>query len=155
HAMRHPTLPRAERAARRSVAHPTRSFRAAALLAAAASLVACKKLSEVTDKPASDQSGASSAAASGPAAGVGPVVKIAAGTLRAGTPCGGTPRITTEELVGDSISLGEFSIDVLPYPNDPSKPVRVDVSRDEAASLCAQAGKRLCTELEWERACKG
>ena len=29
------------------------------------------------------------------------------------------------------------------------------MTRDEAAGLCSQAGKRLCTELEWERACKG
>jgi sulfatase modifying factor 1 len=29
------------------------------------------------------------------------------------------------------------------------------VSRDEAATLCESKGKRLCSELEWERACKG
>jgi hypothetical protein len=85
----------------------------------------------------------------------GPVVTIPAGALKAGTPCGGVPRITNEELVGESIQMGEFAIDVLPYPNDPTKPMRTDVSRDEAAGLCAAQGKRLCTELEWERACKG
>ena len=63
--------------------------------------------------------------------------------------------MTTEELVGETIAMGEFTIDVLPYPNDPTQPAKVNVSRDEAAQLCAARGKRLCTELEWERACKG
>src|SRR5687768_13083302 len=60
----------------------------------------------------------------------GRVVTIPAGALKAGTPCGGVPRITNEELVGESIQMGEFAIDVLPYPNDPTKPMRTDVSRD-------------------------
>jgi hypothetical protein len=84
-----------------------------------------------------------------------PTVKVPAGQLKAGVACGEAPRVTTEELVGAVIPMGEFTIDVLPYPNDPSKPVRVDVSRDEAQALCVEGGKRLCTELEWERACKG
>jgi len=29
------------------------------------------------------------------------------------------------------------------------------VTRDEAKRACAERGERLCTELEWERACKG
>ena len=108
------------------------------------------------DKPADPQAGDSGApATSAGVAGKGPTVTIPAGAVKAGMPCGGFPRVTNEELVGDSIQLNEFTIDVLPYPNDPSKPVRVDVSRDEAAGLCAADGKRLCTELEWERACKG
>lgn len=84
-----------------------------------------------------------------------PTVKVPAGQLKAGVACGESPRVTTEELVGAVIAMGEFTIDVLPYPNDPSKPVRVDVSREEAQALCVEGGKRLCTELEWERACKG
>ena len=82
-------------------------------------------------------------------------VTVPAGQLKAGMACGATPRVTTEELVGEAVAVGEFAIDVLPYPNDPTKPVRVDVTRAEAQSLCAAEGKRLCTELEWERACKG
>ena len=101
--------------------------------------------------------GAASAAATGSAgpAGRGPTVAIPAGDLKAGAPCGTTPRSSHEELTGEVIQLNEFSIDVFPYPNDPTKPARVDVSRDEAAELCKADGKRLCTELEWERACKG
>ncbi|HEY8427170.1 MAG TPA: SUMF1/EgtB/PvdO family nonheme iron enzyme, partial [Sandaracinaceae bacterium] len=43
----------------------------------------------------------------------------------------------------------------LPYPNDPARPPQLVASRREAAALCEAEGKRLCTELEWERACKG
>lgn len=46
-------------------------------------------------------------------------------------------------------------MDRLPYPNDPRMPVLTSVSRDEAHRKCAEKNARLCTELEWERACKG
>jgi sulfatase modifying factor 1 len=90
-----------------------------------------------------------------PPANGGPAQKIPAGTLVAGSGCDAVPRITTEELVATPIALGEFTMDEFPYPNDPSKPPLTGVSRDEAAKLCEAEGKRLCTELEWERACKG
>ena len=51
--------------------------------------------------------------------------------------------------------LGPFTIDRLPYPNDPSVQPRTGVTRGEAERLCEESGQRLCTELEWERACKG
>jgi hypothetical protein len=110
---------------------------------------ACKR-----GKGADDKDGA---APDSSAAGIatGPTVTVPGGKLIAGSVCGVTPRITNEELPGDAINLNDFTIDVFPYPNDPGKPARVDVTRDEAASLCAASGKRLCTELEWERACKG
>lgn len=85
----------------------------------------------------------------------GPLVTIAPGTLVAGTPCQKTPRITNEELEGVSIQMGEFTIDTYPYPNDPAKPPMTGVTRDQAEALCKGRGRRLCTELEWERACKG
>src|SRR5262249_42085591 len=48
-----------------------------------------------------------------------------------------------------------YSIDRYLYPNDPAKPPLTGVARGRAAELCQQVGGRLCTELEWERACKG
>jgi hypothetical protein len=51
--------------------------------------------------------------------------------------------------------MGGFYIDQLPYPNEPGAIPTTNVTRDEAEQLCASKGKRLCTELEWERACKG
>lgn len=118
----------------------------------------CKKItgdsSEGETLPAS---GSATAAATGntPKEDPGPSVTISAGTLVAGTPCQKTPRITNEELEGVNIQMGEFTIDAYPYPNDPSQSPRTGVTRDEADSLCKARGRRLCTELEWERACKG
>jgi len=99
------------------------------------------------------------AGAAGPAgsaaANAGPMVTIPAGTFKAGSPCGATPRITNEELEGVPITLGEFQMDTYPFPNDQAQPARTGVTQAEAAGLCAAAGKRLCSELEWERVCKG
>jgi hypothetical protein len=80
---------------------------------------------------------------------------IPPGTLRAGTPPSRIPRIADEELPGTEVKLQGFYIDLLPYPNEPGAIATSNVTRDEAAALCDQKGKRLCTELEWERACKG
>lgn len=94
----------------------------------------------------------SSNAAPPPRAGM---VYVPAGELRAGTPKGKTPRIADEEMPGVPVPMNGFFIDVLSYPNEQGAIPTTNVSRDEAARLCATKGKRLCTELEWERACKG
>ena len=97
----------------------------------------------------------SSTVAADPAAARGPVVSIPAGLLLAGNRCGAVPRITPEELPGEKVDLAAFDVDVYPYPNDAGRPARLGVTRDEAQALCQERGARLCTELEWERACKG
>ncbi len=80
---------------------------------------------------------------------------VPAGVLLAGTPASHVPRIADEELAGEPIRLGAFYIDMFAYPNEPGAIPTTSVSRDEAAQLCAAKDKRLCSELEWERACKG
>ena len=80
---------------------------------------------------------------------------IPAGVLRAGTPADKVPRIAEEELPGTEFALGGFYIDLLPFPNEAGAIPTSNVTRDEAAKLCEGKGKRLCTEFEWERACKG
>lgn len=80
---------------------------------------------------------------------------IPAGTLRAGTPDTKVPRVADEELPGQPIEMGGFYMDLYPWPNEPGAIPSSNVTRDEAEALCAEKGKRLCTELEWERACKG
>jgi hypothetical protein len=60
-----------------------------------------------------------------------------------------------EDFVDEEISLGAYSIDLDPYPNEPGKPALVNVTWDQAAARCSERGQRLCTELEWEYACKG
>jgi hypothetical protein len=80
---------------------------------------------------------------------------IPAGTFRAGTPADHAPRVADEEMAGVPVEMGGFYIDVLPWPNEPNAIPTSNVTRDEAEQLCSSKGKRLCTELEWERACKG
>jgi len=81
--------------------------------------------------------------------------EIPAGTLRAGSMPGSPGRIPELEAKNQDVELGPFRIDRLPYPNDPALPPLVGKSREEARRLCAERSARLCTELEWERACKG
>jgi formylglycine-generating enzyme required for sulfatase activity len=85
----------------------------------------------------------------------GPMVTIAAGSLTAGSRCYDIPRVRPNEFEAKDVSLGEFQMDQYPYPNEPGKPAKVGVTWQEAKELCEQRGKRLCSELEWERACKG
>jgi hypothetical protein len=59
------------------------------------------------------------------------------------------------EADGTVIQVPAFDIDALPWPNDPAQPARTGATRDEAAAMCRQRGRRLCTEVEWERACRG
>ncbi len=81
--------------------------------------------------------------------------EVPTGGFRAGSAPGDAGRHPELEPRLASIELGPYQIDRLPYPNDPAKPALVNVTRDEAQRLCAEHGERLCTELEWERACKG
>jgi serine/threonine protein kinase len=47
-----------------------------------------------------------------------------------------------------------FCIDLYEYPGGKTIP-RTGVTFEEASRLCASRGQRLCSELEWERACRG
>ncbi len=80
-------------------------------------------------------------------------VPIPAGAFEAGTPAG-LPREPALEPIPYRAELGSFRIDAHPYPNDPKRaPLRTDAQT--AARLCAERSGRLCTELEWERSCRG
>ncbi len=81
--------------------------------------------------------------------------QIPGGSLRAGSTPGDAGRVPELEPKNQEIELGPFGIDRLPYPNDPAQPPLLGKTRDEARRLCAQRSARLCTEVEWERACKG
>jgi formylglycine-generating enzyme required for sulfatase activity len=140
-----------------------------------ATLVACSHKSAPTDAPSEGSAsvaiapkgkvleaaenegadaGASPRAASPKVAAV-PRVEVPAGKLVAGSTPGDRGRDPTLEPALLEVELSGFSIDRLPYPNDPAKGPLTGVSRARAGDLCLQAGGRLCTELEWERACKG
>jgi Sulfatase-modifying factor enzyme 1 len=82
-------------------------------------------------------------------------VDIPGGSFNVGSRPGDPGRNPELEPRQSSIELGPFQIDRLPYPNDGKIPPLTSVTRDEAKRWCAERGERLCTELEWERACKG
>ena len=84
-----------------------------------------------------------------------PMASIPAGELLVGSRPGSLGRNATSEADLIPVALPAFDIDRRPYPNDPDRPPMTNVDRRQAAELCEQEGKRLCTELEWERACKG
>ncbi|MDB4941856.1 MAG: Serine/threonine kinase [Labilithrix sp.] len=106
--------------------------------------------SAIVIRPASDgtRTGDSGAARPG-------MAWVPPGTLRSGTPADKAPRVADEEPAGTAVEMGGYYIDLLPYPNEPGAIPTSNVTRDEAEALCAAKGKRLCSELEWERACKG
>jgi len=83
------------------------------------------------------------------------MIWIEPGPLVAGTPPGQLPRLADQEMPGEQVILKGFYIDIYPYPNEEGAIPLTNVSRDGAIKLCAEQDKRLCGELEWERACKG
>jgi sulfatase modifying factor 1 len=83
------------------------------------------------------------------------MVFIPAGTLVAGTAKDKIPRLADQELAAEPISMHGFYVDEYAFPNEAGAIPKTGLNRDEAAVLCSMQGKRLCTELEWERACKG
>ena len=83
------------------------------------------------------------------------MVWIPAGVLRSGSALDEVPRVADAELPGVDAPLGGFYIDLLPWPDEAGAIPTTNVSRAEADALCEGKGKRLCSELEWERACKG
>jgi hypothetical protein len=82
-------------------------------------------------------------------------IAIAAGRYHVGSTPGERGRDPALEADGIAVEMTAYDIDALPYPNDPAQPPRTGVTRDEAQRLCAARGRRLCREIEWERACKG
>ncbi|MBW2452983.1 MAG: SUMF1/EgtB/PvdO family nonheme iron enzyme [Deltaproteobacteria bacterium] len=91
----------------------------------------------------------------GSVAAAGERATIPAGQLVAGSTPGDKGRDPVFEPALLEAELGAFEMDRLPYPNDPQQSPLTGVSRERAAKLCAEGQGRLCTELEWERACKG
>lgn len=83
------------------------------------------------------------------------MVWVPRGPLVAGTPEGSLPRAPDEEVPGEQVILKGYYIDVFPYPNEEGAIPLTNVDQATASKLCSERGKRLCSELEWERACKG
>ena len=127
-------------------------------LVAALTLVSCHGKQQSQNKPVSSgPTAAPSASSRHPATEpqARQTAQIPGGTLRAGSTPGDAGRVPELEAKNQEVELGPFSIDRLPYPNDPEEPALLGKTRDEARRLCAERSARLCTEVEWERACKG
>ncbi len=59
------------------------------------------------------------------------------------------------EIKLHAVDAKAFCIDRYEYPNAPGKKPNVSISWQAASKACKRRGKRLCTEEEWEYACKG
>jgi len=82
-------------------------------------------------------------------------IDIELGEFVAGTRPGRFERDPETEPATFTAKLGGFAIDAAPYPNEPGRAPLLGASREEASRLCGERGGRLCSELEWERACGG
>jgi len=63
--------------------------------------------------------------------------------------------VADAEMSGERVAMTGFWIDEYLYPNEAGALPKTGVSQIEAMALCSAQSKRLCTELELERACKG
>ena len=116
---------------------------------------------EKTEKPAKPAAEEKTTAAqkhekpepAGPACPKG-TVAVGAGKFFMGSQPGEVQR-NPDEKAWEPTSSGAYCIDLYEYPNAKGVMPRTLVSLSEAEKLCKDAGKRLCTEEEWERACKG
>jgi len=63
----------------------------------------------------------------------------------------GAPPAGKEERV----NIKGFCIDKFEYPDEPGEAPKRAVAWLEARKMCGDRGKRLCTEYEWEKACRG
>lgn len=55
----------------------------------------------------------------------------------------------------ERINVKGFCIDKFEYPNEFGERPARSIAWLEAQKLCSNRGKRLCTEYEWEKACRG
>ena len=146
----------AQRARAERLGHRGRSRRSLSLASAlllAVGLLGCRKSAGESDvsadaAPAWDVAPRAEPARPG-------MVWVPPGVLLAGTPPGRLPRVADEELPGVRIEMGGFFIDRFNSPAEPGAIPQTALNQATARDICETQGKRLCTELEWERACKG
>ncbi len=79
---------------------------------------------------------------------------VSAGAFKMGTPPG-DPMMGFDEKALSSIEVGGFCIDIFEYPNKRGTAPTASVGFADAKRLCEAQSKRLCTEAEWEKSCKG
>ncbi|MEW5743363.1 MAG: SUMF1/EgtB/PvdO family nonheme iron enzyme, partial [Myxococcota bacterium] len=79
---------------------------------------------------------------------------VAAGTFKMGT-APGDPMMGFDEKALSPVTLEAYCIDTFEYPNKRGVTPTTNIGFADAKRLCEAQGKRLCSEAEWERGCKG
>lgn len=79
---------------------------------------------------------------------------VNAGAFKMGTPANDPMRGFDEKSLS-SIDVPAYCIDVFEYPNRKGSAPTASIGFADAKRLCEAQSKRLCTEAEWEKACKG
>jgi formylglycine-generating enzyme required for sulfatase activity len=79
---------------------------------------------------------------------------VSGGAFKMGAPLGETDKGFDERDL-ESVQVPTFCIDEYEHPNQKGALPTINMSWLEAKQACESAGKRLCTEEEWEKACKG
>ncbi|MDY7228774.1 SUMF1/EgtB/PvdO family nonheme iron enzyme [Hyalangium rubrum] len=79
---------------------------------------------------------------------------VSGGTFKMGAPAGEKDK-TFDERELENVQVASFCIDEYEHPNQKGNPPTINVSWLEAKQACESLSKRLCTEEEWEKACKG
>ncbi|MDP1823885.1 MAG: bifunctional serine/threonine-protein kinase/formylglycine-generating enzyme family protein [Archangium sp.] len=79
---------------------------------------------------------------------------VAAGPFKMGT-APGDPMMGFDEKALTSVDVPGFCVDIFEYPNKRGVAPTASVGFADAKRLCEAQGKRLCSEAEWEKSCKG
>ncbi|WP_164018673.1 bifunctional serine/threonine-protein kinase/formylglycine-generating enzyme family protein [Pyxidicoccus trucidator] len=111
------------------------------------------KVSPLVPGTAPSNDGAPAVAASGGGCPVG-MRLVSGGAFKMGTGPDDDMTLVDERPL-TSVQVPSFCVDEHEYPNQADAPPKVEVTWEEALALCKDAGKRLCSEPEWEKACKG
>ena len=82
------------------------------------------------------------------------MVKVPGGPASVGSDASDDLRNFGDRTAG-KVELKPYCIDQYEFPNQPGKLPRVAAPFAEAEALCKNSGKRLCSEDEWESACRG
>jgi len=82
------------------------------------------------------------------------MVLIPAGSFKMGTEKDDA-YLSFEDMQAAFREVEGFCIDIYEYPNRSGQLPAVYVNWARAQELCQKQGKRLCTEAEWEKACRG
>ena len=82
------------------------------------------------------------------------MVKVPGGTAAVGSDASDDLR-NFGDRTASKVELKPYCIDQYEFPNQPGKLPRVAAPFAEAEASCRNSGKRLCSEDEWEAACRG